>query len=509
MNDAFATLLRGGPCGTVSAFLAAVLMFLGGGCQSVVWLPREADAIERQGGTQRLEYRLADGRRLVEERDASGRTIAFQDVSSGPEGRTDRIILEAVDASEKRYLVIALDGVPFDLAKELHDEGRLPAFYPPTPMVTVYPAMSDIAFARILESETPSGFEAAYYDREKGRVTDGNAMYLAGANEPWSALLDYRFTNFWSAMQYLSPGWFFQRELENVVRNFERSDAKAFYVYLASTAGMGTRMAGEGYNQALLTLDRLARQLMIESKGNVTVTLIGDHGHTLTPATRAPIERFLKGKGWRVVSQLDGRDKREVVPIRFGLVTYAAFHTDSPAELARALVEMPEVTLASYPEGDATVVVSRQGTAEITRRGNRYRHRIIEGDPLGLCPIIKELSDQGKVDGDGYIDDQALFLATVDFEYPDPLKRLWESFRGLARHPADVIVSLRDDRYFGRKGFEGATPVASTHGALNRANSVTFVMSTIGTVGGPIRVDGFREAASGLGIPPPSDHPGH
>ena len=73
----------------------------------------------------------------------------------------------------------------------------------------------------------------------------------------------------------------------------------------------------------------------------------------------------------------------------------------------------------------------------------------------------------------------ALFRATATKEYPAPLQRLWRAHFDLVDHPADVIISLADDRYSGSKGFGGFVKVASTHGGLNYKNSVTFIMSSI------------------------------
>jgi hypothetical protein len=50
----------------------------------------------------------------------------------------------------------------------------------------------------------------------------------------------------------------------------------------------------------------------------------------------------------------------------------------------------------------------------------------------------------------------------------------------LVRNPADVIISLADNYYSGSPGFAKFVDIASTHGGLNRSNSTTFIMSTIG-----------------------------
>ena len=44
----------------------------------------------------------------------------------------------------------------------------------------------------------------------------------------------------------------------------------------------------------------------------------------------------------------------------------------------------------------------------------------------------------------------------------------------------DVIVSLADECISGAAAFGGSVKVASTHGSLNRANSTTFIMSSLG-----------------------------
>ena len=88
------------------------------------------------------------------------------------------------------------------------------------------------------------------------------------------------------------------------------------------------------------------------------------------------------------------------------------------------------------------------------------------------------------------IDDAALFDATVDHAYPDPLHRIWTCFHGLMQKPPDVIASLRDGYCHGSWLFEaGIGKVASTHGSLNGANSTTFVMSTAGPLPPAMRIE--------------------
>ena len=478
-------------------FACFICALIAPGCRSGLWLPPEPQLALPGKDVRRYVYELGADRRIIEERDSSGRTVAFEETCAKGD-QTLRIVPADVPSSDRRHLIIALDGTPFGLVAELHGKGVLPAFYPPIAMISVYPSTSDPAFSRILGSEAPLGFEAPYYNRTEGRMIDGNSAYLKGANEPWSESLDYQLGPFWRAVQYMAPKWFFRRELETLLKDFGQSRRKTFIAYLASTAGLGTRHGRAGYIHALLELDRLARQVMIDSRGKVTVTLLADHGHSLMPARRAPIEDFLTTRGWHVAKRLE--DARDVIPIKFGLLTCAAFYTDSAEQLAKELLPMPQVELCSYRDGDTVIVLSKDGVARVDKHEGRYRYETIEGDPLGLNTTIDGLRDAGAVDAEGYIDDRPLFEATATSEYPDPLKRLWQTFDGVVLFPADVIVSLTDNSYFGRRSFDRMMPVQSTHGSLNYANSVTFAMSTAGRLEGPIRVADFRKAMKALGI---------
>jgi hypothetical protein len=48
----------------------------------------------------------------------------------------------------------------------------------------------------------------------------------------------------------------------------------------------------------------------------------------------------------------------------------------------------------------------------------------------------------------------------------------------MVQYPADLVITLNDGWFSGSGGFARSINVASTHGSLNRINSVTFVMST-------------------------------
>ena len=181
------------------------------------------------------------------------------------------------------------------------------------------------------------------------------------------------------------------------------------------------------------------------------------------------------------------------------MVTYAAFFTQKPEEVSRVVLQDPAVTIACFPKGDSVIVQTLDGRAAIQRRENRYRYEVESGDPLLLLPILSNLQSQGKIDADGFIEDRALFDATVTHEYPDPLRRVWLAFHGIVKKPADLIVCLRDGWCHGSDFFEvtigGAT---STHGSLNQLNSATFVITMLGELPSALRPEEVMPALDKL-----------
>jgi hypothetical protein len=158
--------------------------------------------------------------------------------------------------------------------------------------------------------------------------------------------------------------------------------------------------------------------------------------------------------------------------------------------VAGCLVNHEDVEFACYPEDDGVVVHNSTGQARITRGPNGYAYESQADDPLGLAPIIERLRRDGKVSADGGIDGAALFDATLHNVYPDPLARIWGAFHGLVENPPDLIVNLRDGACYGSHFFHAMIgKVSSTHGSLNRANSTTFVLTTLGELPPAMRSD--------------------
>ncbi len=398
------------------------------------------------------------------------------------DGKPDETVRPAdLSPSDCLHAIIVLDGVPFEVVTALYDEGWLRLFPRPSRAVSVFPVMTDLALTRVFTKETCLGYEAQYWDRARKRLTDGNWVYLSGANAPWRPRMDYSCSLWLDANSYLNPEALWRDELGGITRAIRRAQTGTVRVYSVATAGLATRRGRDAIVDCLQTVDSLCERLTWERRGRIRFTIFADHGHDLVPAENVDLRSHLEAAGFRWSQRLE--DHRSVCSARFGLVSCAVLNTQDPEGVTDALMTHPAVDLAAYPKPSAPdnrVIVVRRGgqAAEISRDpAGRFLYRTLEGDPLGLAPIQIALSEAGKLTADGAAADRDWFAATAGHEYPDPLYRIWLAFNGLVRNPADVIVSLKEGYYTGSGFFSAMVTVASTHGALTQRGSTTFAVS--------------------------------
>ncbi|MFQ5807791.1 MAG: hypothetical protein ACE5I3_15195 [Phycisphaerae bacterium] len=421
------------------------------------------------------QYQRADGRKHA---------LAYATDESGRAG--ERIELDAIDASECPHFLIVLDGVPFELVDQLYRQGHFRFFHPPSRVICCFPAMTDLALSELFQTGRCLAYQARYFDREANRLSDGNRVYLSGRNSPWLTKMNYRCSFWWDARGYLDPQAVFDHEMKGIARTFRAIDAGEGCAYSVGTAGLGTRGGRAAIIEYLRTVDRLCEQILFERRGRVKLTLTADHGHNLVENRRISFRDVLAAGGYRQNKSLRG--PRDVVVISYGLVTYAAFFTPDPAGVADCLLQHEDVEFACYPADGGIVVCDRAGRARIAKGKSGFVYDSREADPLKLAPIIGQLRRGGKVSADGEIDGPALFDATLDHEYPDPLARVWGAFHDLVENPPDLIVNLRDGACYGSRFFHTMIgKVSSTHGSLNRMNCTTFVLTTLGTLSPALR----------------------
>lgn len=459
----------------------------------------DTDGDER---TDFWQYQQPDGRKhtMVYAADESGTPWPLAD---GRGSYRERIDLDAINPSECPHFLIVLDGVPFELVDQLYREGHFRFFYPPSRVVCCFPSMTDLSLSELFHTGRCLAYQARYFDRQANRLTGGSTLYLSGRNSPWLARMNYRCSFWWDARAYLDPQAVFDHEVNRIVRTLRAIDAGEACAYSVGTAGLGTRGGREGIREYLRTVDRLCEQIIYERRGRVMLTLTADHGHNLVPNRRISFRKLLEAGGYQQAKSLGG--PRDVAVVSYGLVTYAAFFTRDPAGVADRLLEHEDVEFACYPAGDGVVVCDRTGRARITKRAAGFVYDSRQADPLKLAAIVERLRRDGKVSPDGEIDEESLFDATLDHDYPDPLARIWAAFHELVENPPDVIVNLRDGACYGSRFFHAMIgKVSSTHGSLNHMSSTTFVLTTLGELPTALRSRDVLPALEKLRTAPPT-----
>jgi len=422
------------------------------------------------GGAKRPDYyttQNADGRKYL---------IGYD---PGRRGEPASVVnLDEVPTAGAQQIVFIIDGVGYEVVEQFRKEGRLRLFHPPARVISTFPAMTDIALADVFRSVPCIGLEARYFDHAANRLVGGDSDYLSMKNEDWARGCDYRADTLIDALAYVYPDAMYNKELDDFLKLFQRRDRPMIVAYFVATAGLGTREGLQGQRKVLDRIDRLSEELVWRTRGLVKITLLSDHGHTLTRAEHADFKAYLTQGGWRPGEKLER--PRDVVQVEYGYITYASFAARERADLAKDLAVHPAVDLVTYEEGGAVAVESPAGKALVERRAGRYRYRTVTGDPLDLGPLVDaaKKADAGLFDADGFAEDRTWLKLTFTHRYPDALDRLWRCFHGTVEHAPDVIASLKREYYSGWQRPLYSPSIASTHGDLGLASSSAFIMST-------------------------------
>jgi hypothetical protein len=198
-----------------------------------------------------------------------------------------------------------------------------------------------------------------------------------------------------------------------------------------------------------------------------------------------PTQKWVEEAGFKVRERITGND--DAVLELHGLVTVTGIHVNEPERLAMSLVKHREqVQHCFYQKDNRTIIRNADGAAAVEIKDGKLRYVPIDGDPLNYDPVIKAMQAKGLADADGYADDKAWFEFTVDHEYPDAPRRVWDAFHGKVGNLPDLLMTTNDGWCAGRPDFERYITMLSTHGALNQANSAGMIMTMTGRVHGPV-----------------------
>lgn len=387
-----------------------------------------------------------------------------------------------------RHIIICVDGVGMSTINRMRAEGRFRMFNPPSYMISSFPSLTNVAMSEILKpagAKMAAGYEDNYFDREKNKMRGGifdrlrRGHFIRGT---FRELFDYHPSALKSGLGYAAPPLTTYAEAwSDLIRLQQKAQAtrqEVFFAYTGATDSLA-HLGGERMLRRLLKqLDERINEIVRESREPVTLTLFSDHGNHFRKYRRVNLKMSLKRAGFRLEKRIT--DDRSVVFPQFGLVGSAMLFTLEANEqrLAGIAGRVAGVDFAAYEKGGVVYVTGERGEATIERRGDLYRYRIMEGDPLSLAPIAERLALQGKVDADGFIADADWFAATRDGARPDAVRRVFDGASNEIGNRANVIVNFQDGYYTGGSLLDVFASLQATHGNLGQEQSYGFVMST-------------------------------
>lgn len=422
----------------------------------------------------------------------------------------------AAEEPRPRLLFIGLDAVPYGIVEELSDPARgddelFPGMRGPVPLISTFPSTTSLAFAGILEPvglEKSPGYEAKFFDWEAGRVRGGGLISYGRIKFPWREFWDWKLHGLPAKLvSGARPVKTVYREIERSLEAFAESDADVFFIYSTTTDLVSHLKSPPGLEPVLRRLDLRLRELRRRYPDRPFRTVIfSDHGMdggAPLVNVRRGLHRALRDAGFRAAKRL--KHPNHVVFVPFGLVSsFVAFTREEERERVAdvmSAVDGVHVCATAAADGDGWRVSGGEGSALIRRSrgpegGELWSYEPLDGDPLALAPVVESLRQRAGDPGAAAFPDRWWLEATRDHENPDPLYRIARGF-DLVENPASVICGTRPGYMYGACSTELASRLSVgrlrwTHGALDRAATLGFVMSDVGAwevSPGPVRFD--------------------
>jgi hypothetical protein len=389
-------------------------------------------------------------------------------------------------------LFLVVDAIPWDLAQEVWREGGMPGFAEPRAVASVFPALTHVAVAALLEGtfhQRPFGYEVRYLHAPSGEIRGGfDEPGAEAAIEPFRVRPEGTLGH---GSIYFLPRAVAAGQIRWISYRYQEEHGP-WLGYLWATDAVGHFGGREGMKASFADVCAqvdAARRARLSREGVLPdVVLCSDHGMAFGRNMHLPaeaLEAHLRVFGFD--PEAEGSDRVRLVP--FGDVSAGAAwcdpaRADEVAELV-ATADGVELACAVLPEG-FRAWRRRHGLehARIRRDGTRWRYQPGHGDPLDLAPVFRRFADP-----DGALDDHALLAATAHHPFPDALHRVHRGLTSLVEYPAHVLFSMAEGWTYGptivHAGAELMGGQVGTHGALSRASSLGFCATTAERPGWP------------------------
>ncbi|HUF67103.1 MAG TPA: hypothetical protein VMM79_00530 [Longimicrobiales bacterium] len=401
-----------------------------------------------------------------------------------------------------RSLVVMLDGVSWPVMDSLWDAGHFGGFHAPSRLISTFPSITGVAFRDIWHEPHTPGYEDRYYDRDRRRLAGGllDHVFAGETSTSFHRHVDVMADGVTAGLAYIVPVTTARTELTRVRRAISErlSTDTTLVAYIVSTDALAHMSPREDLVAFLLDIETMVDELRAAAGPDLEITLFSDHGNDRVRTERVDIERELARDGLELAGRV--HNENDVAMPRFGLVGSAFLYTHpaSRERAARAIVSADGVDFVTWRDSTGTIhVLGRDGHARIEGDDSAYLYRPVEGDPLGLAPVVERMKRSGAADAAGLAPDSAWLAETLSGPYVDPLRRIAHGLRSV-QNPADVIASLAPGYHFGDVAVDHVVGMQGTHGSLRTSSSLAFVMSSHAIVPDPVRTDAL---ASWVALP--------
>ncbi len=403
-----------------------------------------------------------------------GRTIAgflvlllpFATVDCAAAGREAGISPDGVP----QRLVLALDGIPYDVFVAIQGQGYFTDFHPAARMVSTFPSLSDVSFAAIGGSEPPEGYQQMRYDAAQNKVVGNTIGSLSSRAHPGVGEDSRSYSSLHRIIGYMAPYHVALREMREIGREVLSSPKQTFVAYLETSDALLHVEGRRAAEKFLIKLDAFLQNLQADVRARtgrgLFVDIVSDHGSTMVKGRIVPVERLLRRCGYHRRGRIT--NPNDVAYSLAGIIGSVAIGTsgEQAEEAASCLAVADGVDLVAVDRGDAVGVLTADGMAEVRLAGTSpetYEYRVLRGDPLGLLGMTAVTERR--------FDESSLFIQTLDAQRPDPLRRLWWAFHGDVKEPSPVLVSLADGYEAGNTKLFALARMrgrVGTHGSMTR-----------------------------------------
>ncbi|OGQ08378.1 MAG: hypothetical protein A3G32_04050 [Deltaproteobacteria bacterium RIFCSPLOWO2_12_FULL_40_28] len=358
-----------------------------------------------------------------------------------------------------RTLFVALDGIDYELVKELKNEGAFQIFENPIPLISTFPSATTIGFTGIfqpLNVGAVPGYESRFYTPEKNKIMGGTPFDVYDIPIRYKYYFDeFRHKMFEKAMMYSLPGLAAKGDLIRTKKALFASNKPIVMTYIGGTDGLAHlsgRLRTKRYLRYFDTyLTKLKKKYEEKRNEPLRIIVYSDHGfHHQKPKTvsNEEIKKNLK----KVGLHLDTKQKSlyEIITVKYGLLSSGVFFTpkENRKRAALAVCEVKGIDLVFWnDEKNHSIWMcnSRGESARLDYQSQKIsRYVVLKGDPLHYLPLLKK---QGL--GQSWISEKTWLTLTNHQEYPDAPYRLYDAFFNLVENKAGVMFSTQKDYQFG------------------------------------------------------------